>query len=130
MLRDGYGLRFAQTREFQSTFMYRALTEGDVDVIAAFSSDGRIEANQLTVLEDPKQRIPRYDAIVMISPNRANDRDLIAALDPIVDAIPVRTMRKANFMVDRPQEAVSPAAAAKWLNRIIDGAVSEDQGGL
>lgn len=137
MLRDGYGLRFDQRREFQSTFMYRALAEGDVDVISAFSSDGRIEANQLTVLDDPKQRIPRYDAIVMVSPKRANDRDLVAALKPMIDAIPVHAMRQANFMVDRPQDAVSPAAAAKWLNGTIEdkakqsgGAVSEGQGGL
>jgi hypothetical protein len=32
-------------------------------------------------------------------------------------------------MVDRLQDAVSPAAAAKWLNRMIEGDVSEDQGG-
>src|SRR5690606_36987963 len=39
-VRDGYGLRFGRMREFQSTFMYRALADGDVDVISAFSSDG------------------------------------------------------------------------------------------
>jgi len=118
-LRDGYGLRFGRMREFQSTFMYRALADGDVDVISAFSSDGRIEADRLTVLEDPQRRILPYDAIMMISPRRAKDDDLFAALQPLVNTISVRSMRQANFMVDRPDRAASPAAAARWLNEMI-----------
>src|SRR3546814_16243346 len=70
--------------------MYRALADGDVDVISAFSSDGRIEADRLTVLEDPQRRIPPYDAIVMISPARANDGALLSPLQPLVGMIPVR----------------------------------------
>lgn len=123
-LRDGYGLRFGRVREFQSTFMYRALADGDVDVISAFSSDGRIEADRLVVLEDPQQKFPPYDAIVMISPKRAEDRDFIAVLEPMVGAIPVRTMRQANFMVDRPSQATSPAAAARWLGNNLGTGVA------
>ncbi|GGC87538.1 ABC transporter permease/substrate-binding protein [Chelatococcus reniformis] len=125
MLRDGYGLSFAHTREFQSTFMYRALADGDVDVIAAFSSDGRIEADHLTVLEDPQQRIPPYDAILMVSPKRANDEELASALAPLIGAVPVRRMRQANFLVDKPQGAISPAEAARWLGKMIPHSGSE-----
>jgi osmoprotectant transport system permease protein len=118
-LRDGYGLRFARMREYQSTFMYRALADGDVDVISAFSSDGRIEADRLTVLEDPQQRIPPYDAIVLVSPKRAGDERLLSILRSLTGAIPVQMMRQANFMVDRPDGAVSPAAAGRWLDQEI-----------
>lgn len=118
-LRDGYDLRFGRVREYQSTFMYRALADGDVDVISAFSSDGRIEADRLTVLEDPLQRIPPYDAIVLLAPARADDDRIRAALEPLLGAIPVRRMRQANFMVDRPDGAVSPAEAARWLDSQI-----------
>ena len=38
--------------------MYRALTGGEADVISAFSSDGRIAADDLVVLTDPKARHP------------------------------------------------------------------------
>ena len=51
--------------------MYRALMSGEVDVITAFSSDGRIAADHLTVLGDPLHVIPRYDAVVLLSPRRA-----------------------------------------------------------
>jgi osmoprotectant transport system permease protein len=115
-LQDGYGLHFADRRELQSTFMYRAVGAGDIDVISAFSSDSRIESENLRVLDDPKGAIPPYDAIIMVSPERAHDRVLLNALTPLVGAIPVRLMRRANDMVDRPDAGVRPATAARWLN--------------
>ena len=118
-LRDGYGLAFATQREFQSTFMYRALTGGTVDVISAFSSDGRIAAEHLKVLGDPKQKIPPYDAIVLISPKRAHDTALLSALRPLIGAIPVTLMREANYLVDRPDDGLTPQAAAQWLGQHI-----------
>ena len=36
--------------------MYRALEDGEADVISAFSSDGRIAADHLVVLTDPPPR--------------------------------------------------------------------------
>jgi osmoprotectant transport system permease protein len=93
--------------------MYQALTAGEVDVITAFSSDGRIAANGLVVLTDPKHGIPPYDAIVMLSPRSANDPVLRKAFDPLTGAIPIDLMQKANLMVDR--DKVTPARAAQWL---------------
>lgn len=119
-LRDGYALHFGRRREFQSTFMYRAVVTGEVDVISAFSSDGRIEADKLFVLDDPKAKIPPYDAIVLISPKRAKDRNLREALKPLIGNISVQSMRKANFMVDRQEAAITPRAAAQWLAAQMD----------
>jgi len=114
-LRDGYGLTFANRREFQSTFMYEAVTTHEVDVITAFSSDGRIAANDLVVLEDPQGAILPYDAIVLISAKHANDPVLRRAFEPLVGAIPVELMRAANYRVDRKDEPEPPVAAARWL---------------
>jgi osmoprotectant transport system permease protein len=112
-LQSGYGLRFASSRQYQSTFMYKALADGQVDVISAFSSDGRIAADHLRVLEDPLHKIPPYDAILLLSPKRADDPLMHKALQPLVGAIPIERMRAANMMVDTGKE--SPAAAARWL---------------
>jgi osmoprotectant transport system permease protein len=114
-LRDAYGLAFAERREFQSTFMYEAVATREVDVITAFSSDGRIAANDLIVLEDPRGAILPYDAIVLLSARRANDAVLRRALEPLVGAIPVELMRAANQRVDRKDEPEPPVAAARWL---------------
>jgi osmoprotectant transport system permease protein len=114
-----YGLKFKTKRSYQPTFMYRALEGGEADVISAFSSDGRIAADKLVVLSDPKAAIPPYDAVVLISPKRAGDRRLTDALKPLIGAIPVSAMQAANYSVDRDQAKASPAEAAKALERQI-----------
>src|SRR5262249_21640191 len=94
------------------TFMYQAVARGDVDVISAFTSDGRIAQYHLTVLSDPKQALPPFDAIVLIAPRRANDAKLVEALAPLIGAIDVDMMRAANMRVDNGR---APAAMADAL---------------
>ena len=114
-----YNLNFKAQRSYQPTFMYRALSGGEADVISAFSSDGRIAADHLVVLSDPKGAIPPYDAVVLISPRRAGDKKLIAALTPLIGKITVEAMRSANYSVDRDQQKASPAEAAKALEKSL-----------
>jgi osmoprotectant transport system permease protein len=110
-----YGLKFRRLVSYQPTFMYRALADGEADVISAFSSDGRIEADGLTVLPDPRHALPPYDAVILISPRRAHDERLLAALRPLVGAIDVGAMRAANYSVDRDHDKRTPAQAAAVL---------------
>ncbi|MEG3163213.1 ABC transporter permease/substrate-binding protein [Sphingomonas sp. PB2P19] len=110
-----YPLRFAKTTPFSPTFMYRALASKRVDVISAFSSDGRIAADGLTVLSDPRHAIPSYDAVLLVAPKRGGDAKFIAALQPLGGRIPVEAMRAANYQVDRDSDKRTPEAAATWL---------------
>ena len=114
-----YGLKFRARTSFQPTFMYRALAGGEADVISAFSSDGRIAADHLVILTDPKAAIPPYDAVILISPKRAHDARLIAALKPLLGRIDVAAMQAANYSVDRDTDKRSPAEAATALSRQI-----------
>lgn len=114
-----YPLRFRSAHAYNPTFMYRALDSGQVDLISAFSSDGRIAAQRLTVLSDPRHAIPGYDAILMVAPRRAKDARLIAALQPLIGHIPVEAMREANYRVDRDDNKASPEAAARSLEQRI-----------
>lgn len=116
---QAYGLRFASARAYSPSFMYRALASGQADVISAFSSDGRIAADRLMTLTDPKGAIPRYDAILLLAPSHAQDRRFQDALRPLLNAIPVAAMREANYRVDRDTAKESPDAAARWLAKRI-----------
>ena len=111
-----YGMHFAVQRSYQPTFMYRALSDGDVDVISAFSSDGRIAEYHLKLLSDPKSALPPYDAVLLLSPKRAQDAKFFAALKPLAGRIDLTTMQRANLMVDRDKR--TPEDVAKWLQRI------------
>jgi osmoprotectant transport system permease protein len=112
-LRDAYGLKFREQRQMQAEFMYTAVASGDADVIVAYTSDGRIAQYDLAVLDDPKHALPPYDAMLLISPRRANDPVLRDALKPLVGAIDVKTMREANRRA--ATGGMSPEQAAQWL---------------
>jgi osmoprotectant transport system substrate-binding protein/osmoprotectant transport system permease protein len=114
-LRDTYHLRFARTTSYDPSFMYSAVAEREVDLITAFSSDGRIDTLDLVVLPDTAHAFPPYDAVLLLSPRAADDTAVVSALEPLVGAISVERMRRANQMVDRDQDKRTVAQAAEWL---------------
>jgi osmoprotectant transport system permease protein len=120
MIKNAYGLKFAATRQFSPTFMYSAIADGTVDVISAFSSDGRLATQNLVTLVDSKHAIPSYNAVVLLSPRRSKDSLLIKALTPLIGHISLGKMREANSMVDRDKDKATPSQAAEFLARAID----------
>ena len=114
-VRDAYGLRFAEQRNFSPTFMYNALQSGEADVIGAYTSDGRIEADGLVILKDPLRAFPNYDAVILLSPQAARDEALVSSLEPLVGNIGVNAMREANYSVDREEDKLSFDEAARRL---------------
>ena len=114
-VRDAYGLRFAEKRNFSPTFMYNALKSGEADVIGAYTSDGRIEADRLVILKDPRGAFPNYDAVILLSPETGRNSAVVEALQPLVGAIDVAAMREANYSVDREEDKLSFDEAARRL---------------
>jgi len=114
-IRAAYGLNFRQQRQMQPDFMYAAVASGEVDVIAGYTSDGLIAKYDLVVLDDPKQAIPPYDAVVLLSPKRTEDAKLRTALQPLLGAIDIKTMREANLRASGNDAVSSAADVAKWL---------------
>ncbi|MDA7886122.1 ABC transporter permease/substrate-binding protein [Pirellulales bacterium] len=99
-----------------STFMYQAVADGQVDVAAGFSTDGRIDAFDLAVLNDPKQAFPPYDAVILLSPRAAKNKNLVHAIEPLLNRIPVTAMRTANRLVDEGGETPKEAARQLFLD--------------
>jgi osmoprotectant transport system permease protein len=114
-LQKAYGLSFRAQRQMQPDFMYAAVASGEVDVIAGYTSDGLIAKYDLVVLDDPKHAIPPYDAIVLLSPKRADDQVLRTALQPLLGRIDIATMREANLRAAGNDATSSPDAVARWL---------------
>jgi osmoprotectant transport system permease protein len=120
-LRKAYGLNFRAQRQMQPDFMYAAVASGEVDVIAGYTSDGLIAKYDLVVLDDPKHAIPPYDAIVLVSPKRADDQALRAALQPLLGRIDITAMREANLRAAGGDGSSSPDAVARWLWEKVGG---------
>lgn len=110
-LENLYGLNFRSLVSMDSTLMYPALVAEEVDVISAYSTDGRIAAFDLAVLDDPRGALPPYDAVVLLAPG-AEGRwpGLAVQLAELNNAISPDAMRNANRAVDIDGESVSVAA--------------------
>jgi osmoprotectant transport system permease protein len=107
-----YNLEFAENRVMDPSLLYAAVAGGQVDVITAYSSDGRIAAYDLITFEDDRGAIPPYDAVVLVSRRLADRRpEIVAALRALEGTIDVTHMRAMNAAVDR--DGKSPAAVAE-----------------
>jgi glycine betaine/choline ABC-type transport system substrate-binding protein len=117
-LRETYGLEFgAQPRIMDIGLMYRALAEGQVDMIAGNSTDGLIQALDLFVLEDDRDYFPPYEAAPVIR-TEVLDRaqEVRAALDALAGRLSDGEMRHLNYLVD--VERREPGAVVReWLDR-------------
>jgi osmoprotectant transport system permease protein len=97
-----YGLQFAgRPREMDLSLSYRALAEGQVDVIAGNSTDGMIATLGLTQLEDDRHYFPPYEAVLLVR------RDALERLPParevlqqLAGSISTEEMRRLNYEVD------------------------------
>ena len=113
---ERYGFSFARQRSMDSSLMYSAAAHGDVDVISAFSTDARIDAFDLVVLDDEAGVIPPYDALLLVRADLLEEApDLAAALRQLDGQISVERMRALNGEVDR--EGRSPETVGKELAR-------------
>jgi osmoprotectant transport system substrate-binding protein len=95
-----YGLRFASTpRTMDLGLLYRALINHQVDMIAANSTDGQIQALGLTVLQDDKHYFPPYQAVPLVRDDALQRwpriQSALAALAGKVTAEDVRAMNQA-----------------------------------
>jgi osmoprotectant transport system permease protein len=111
-IQDRYGLRFREQRSMDPSLMYQAVANAQVDVIGAFSTDGRIAALDLVLLEDERHAIPPYDAVILAGPRVVREHpEAVAALRALAGAIDADRMRRMNLAVD--QEGRSPEAVAE-----------------
>ena len=111
-----YGLAFREKRTMDPSLLYQAIEARQVDAITAYSSDGRIDALGLVVLDDEKHAIPPYDAVVLASPRLAREApDVLAAVRALDGTIDVASMRALNRLVD--EQGRSPAEAARSRNQ-------------
>ena len=91
--------------------MYDAVDKGEVDLIVAYSSDGRIPRYELEILADTRAALPRYDAILLVSQRGADKPGLVASLKQLVGKITQQDMQNANRDVDLDKRPVREVAA-------------------
>jgi len=120
-LSAAYGLKFAgDPRTMDLGLLYRALNAHQVDMIAANSTDGPIQAFGLVALEDDKHYFPPYQAVPLVR-NEALQRwpQIQIALNELAGKVSADDMRAMNEGIDGqhrdPAEVVHEFRARKGL---------------
>ncbi|KAA2238557.1 ABC transporter permease subunit [Chitinophaga agrisoli] len=110
-LRKVYGLQL-RTVVISDMIMYKAAYEKKLDVISGSSTDGRVRAFDLVVLEDDKHIFPPYYAAPIVR-NATLEQypELAPALNKLVGTINDSIMTELNYRVDYLKE--DPAKVAK-----------------
>ncbi len=100
-MQEAYGFEFGDASGMESSLMYSALDNGDVDVISAFSTDGRIPSLDFVLLEDDKAFFPPYHASPVVRGQLLEEapeaEEIINLMGGILDNT---TMAELNFRVD------------------------------
>jgi osmoprotectant transport system substrate-binding protein/osmoprotectant transport system permease protein len=97
-----YGLRFRQPpTEMDLSLTYRALSTGQVDLIAGNSTDGLISALDLYQLQDDRKYFPPYQAVMLVRRDTlAASPELRDVLNRLAGAISTEEMRRLNYEID------------------------------
>jgi osmoprotectant transport system permease protein len=106
-----YGLRIS-TALIDQNLMYEAVYRGKVDVISGYSTDGRIKAFDLRVLDDDRLAFPPYQAAPVVR-QATLDRhpELALVLEKLAGKISDSVMTEMNYRADYLHE--SPQQVAK-----------------
>ncbi|HEV2860439.1 MAG TPA: ABC transporter permease/substrate-binding protein [Pyrinomonadaceae bacterium] len=101
-LARAYGLAFSgRPREMDLSLSYRALHDGEVDIIAGNSTDGMIPTLNLFQLEDDRRYFPPYEAVLLVRRDRlASLPAAREALARLAGSITTDDMRRLNYEVD------------------------------
>lgn len=100
-LRDAYGIRFGEVRDIDAGLMYEAMAAGEVDLIAAFATDGRIAAYDLKLLRDDRRFFPPYHAAPVVRGQTLRSHpEIHRVLNLLADILDDASMRELNYKVD------------------------------
>lgn len=110
-LRDTYNMDFREKLTFDPALMYTAVEEGQVDVISAYTTDGRVAAFDLLILEDTLGAIPPYDGFLLVAGENSSDSEFMSVLASLDQQISDEAMREANRIVDVEGRPISEAVA-------------------
>jgi osmoprotectant transport system substrate-binding protein len=106
-LQKAYGMQFARPRVMDLGLLYRALSAGQVDIVAGNSTDGPIRALGFVVLEDDLHYFPPYEAVPLVREDslRAHP-EIQRAMYRLAGKVSAGEMQTMNDAVDGKHEDV------------------------
>lgn len=122
-----YGLEL-ETVELETGLMYQALRNKDVDLISGFSTDGRIAAYDLRVLDDDQNYFPPYQVAALVrGATLRKYADIGPALELLAGRLSDSLMTHLNYQVDQDQRSPKSVAHEYLQANHLIGTQKEDK---
>ena len=101
-LEGAYGLKFHEApRVMDLGLLYRALANGQVDMVAGNSTDAQIHAMGAVALEDDKHYFPPYEAVPLVREDSLQRHpEIQVAMERLAGKVSAEEMREMNFAVE------------------------------
>ena len=126
-----YKLHFKKDKVFgmNQGLMYSAVQKGELDIIMAYSTDGRIKAFNLKTLKDDKNFFPAYSSAYLshaeVLKHWPEAGEAIKALEGNIRA---KEMISLNYQIDQMKRGVSQTARQFLIDKnLLKGSVSPSQ---
>lgn len=100
-LQQVYNMNFKDVKGMSHGIKYRSISEGEVDVVDAYSTDGQLKVFDLVILKDDKEFFPPYDGLPLVRQDILEQYPEIEdALNLLAGLIDDKTMQELNAKVD------------------------------
>jgi len=108
---ETYDIDFGDTNPMEIGLVYDAVKNGEMDVVLAYSTDPRIVAFDLKLLEDDKNFFPPYDAVPMIRKEVLDEHpEIEEAIEPLFGAFDEEAIAELSGKVDNDGEDIKDVA--------------------
>lgn len=98
---EAYHMQFKDTKQMEIALKYEALTNGEVDVINAFTTDAQLAANDLVLLTDDNVFFETFDAGTVVRKEALeNYPELKGVLEKLNGLISEEEMQQLNYEVE------------------------------
>ncbi|MDD2420734.1 MAG: glycine betaine ABC transporter substrate-binding protein [Heliobacteriaceae bacterium] len=115
---DTYGLKFKNVKQMDYSLKYKALGQGEIDVIDAFSTDGELVTYGLTILEDDQNFFPPYHGAAVVRMETLEKYpEVEKAINLLAGKIDDKTMQKLNYQTKEEGKDI-PQVVGSFLNEI------------
>jgi osmoprotectant transport system permease protein len=110
-LSGSYSLGDVEIRGMEHGLAYAAIESGEIDLIDAYSTDGKLLRYRLRVLEDDRGYFPQYHAAPVVRAQALKGHpELEALLERLALRLPDARMQRLNFLVEEEKRSFEEVA--------------------
>ncbi len=110
-LKAAYGLALGEVNGMEHGLAYKAIRTGQIDIVDAYTTDGKLLVYDVRVLEDDRQAFPPYDAAPLVRVDTLESHpELATVLSRLAFRLDAAEMRRLNHEAEKRGGAFADVA--------------------